>query len=101
MSPPPREGAIDPIAERSLKLGEGDVTVTIGRPEPWAGDFFCRYRIEGADLKITSRAMGFDGVQALQLALRMVAPELKSVERKSEVGIVWPLLPSGGTGFTE
>ena len=65
------------IAQRTLSYGSEELTVILGMPQPIAdGDFLCAYQISfGAETK-KGHAIGVDGVQAIQLAMRKIASDL-------------------------
>jgi hypothetical protein len=46
-----------------------EVTLVIGKPRPWRGDWACRFTIEGLSKPRSTRVYGVDSLQALQLAL--------------------------------
>lgn len=88
------------IAERTLLLdGEPKVTVRIARPEPAdEGEYVCRYEIAGLAHVGPGRIYGADGVQALVLALHLIAVKLEgSVEAKA--GRLGPLDHTGSFGL--
>ena len=67
------------IAERTLDLTpDAKVVVRIGKPRKFrgGGDYFCPFEIRWPDRSRIARAGGVDAVQALDLALKMVATDL-------------------------
>ena len=56
--------------ERRFEIGAAPVHLRLGVPEPWGGDFICRYTITWPDGAHAGHAGGVDGLQALQLALQ-------------------------------
>ena len=82
------------IAERSMEAIHKDgrvskVDIQLGMPKivPDSTDVYAPYQIQ---FKKTSRlwyAVGIDGFQALQLAMKMIAVEIESLERDHDVKI--------------
>jgi hypothetical protein len=69
-----------PIATRLLARTDtgAAVTVQLGRPRRRrSGEFECPYRVRGLGRVRIGRALGVDGVQALQLAFEAVRLELE------------------------
>ena len=67
------------IAERRLKLSPRvEVIVRIGKPRKFRGydSYFCPYEILWPDRRRISHHGGVDAVQALELAMKMIATDL-------------------------
>lgn len=84
------------IAERSIeaidKTGvKSNVRIKLGAPTaiPDGRDFFAPYQIEFRDKTRRWHAVGIDGFQALQLALKMIVVEIECIERDYEVTVGW------------
>jgi hypothetical protein len=80
------------IAERNIKATLSDdresiVTVRLGAPSETQdlGSVSAPYQIQFEDKTRTFRAVGIDGFQALQLAMRMIEVELESLEREYHI----------------
>jgi hypothetical protein len=72
-----------------------EVQVNLGMPYEDDGAFVCPYEIV-IDNESTGRAIvGFDGIQALQLAMFMVGSSLRSMSSASD----WRCGNEAGTGF--
>ena len=89
------------IAERTLvaegNQGQVELRVVLGRPEamPNAREFRCPLFIEG--LHESPRwAAGIDGIQALQLALVMIAADLGAYAARTGAAIKWDDGPGAG-----
>ena len=94
----------DVIATRMLHLiGEAakEIRVLIGKPRPFpAGrDFYCPYQITGLGDEKVRYAGGIDAVQALQLAMRMIACDLGLLNESSGRKLRWEGDESGDLGF--
>jgi hypothetical protein len=89
-----------PIASRTLSFGSQELTVVLGLPQPIEGhDFQCSYVIlVGEDVR-GGHAIGVDGVQALQLAMRKIGSDLIHMSRVSGVPVSWMDGEPGVTGF--
>lgn len=70
--------------------------MTFDKPEEIEGDYVCRYSIEGPTISKTSHAMGADGVQALQLAMKKVGADVSFMESKGGV-VTWLDMPGGNS----
>ncbi|HWB82995.1 MAG TPA: hypothetical protein VG675_02560 [Bryobacteraceae bacterium] len=77
----------DVIAERLLRCGKAEgrvqrVVISLGRPLqfPDSQDFFCPYQIVGIGDEKVRYAGGVDSLQAIQLAIDLIAAELSSAE---------------------
>ena len=73
------------VAERTLVCPEDPeqrIVVRIARParDPKTKDYECAFRITGRGVSLVRFAAGFDGVQALQLALVMIGAEIVRIE---------------------
>ncbi|HUO98666.1 MAG TPA: hypothetical protein VMU01_08345 [Rhizomicrobium sp.] len=67
------------VARREFELESGGtVTAFLGQPYPVddGGTYFCPYQIDGIGSRVIRRAGGVDAVQALLLALQMMATDL-------------------------
>jgi hypothetical protein len=68
------------VAERRYELDgiENRVVVQVGKPAPTPGGIshYCPYVIRGIGSGAIRHAEGIDGLQALQLALKMLAADL-------------------------
>jgi hypothetical protein len=91
---------IQPIAMRKLSFGSEEVTVVLGMPQPVEdSDFLCPYEISyGGQIK-KGYAIGIDGVQAIQLAMRKIASDLLHISTASGIPISWKMGDPGDTGF--
>lgn len=87
---------------RTLKVATGtsETTVTIVLHAPSQGDGFweCRYDIGWPEGIRSSRARGYDNVQALYLAMQRVAVELYGSTYHAEGKLCWDK-PGDGYGF--
>jgi len=88
-----------PVAQRTLLAGNTVVAVTINRPEQDEGDYRCRYLLETGQKKRLGYAMGVDGVQALQLAMARINPDLLAMGEELGVPINWIDNAAGDNGF--
>jgi len=82
------------IAERTLTIDEDSgrtITVKLGSPtfDPGTGDFACPYQICGPGIGINHPAFGFDGIQAIELAIRMIGAELDRIEKTQNITLRW------------
>ena len=100
--PMPRIGPV--IVERDLELSmkgrkKKKVSVRFGKPLLVPGyDFGCVYEIDGLETKpITRRIFGVDGVQALDLAMKMAMVDLLCSKAYQEGRLTW--LGSGDLGL--
>ena len=93
-----------PIASRTLRIVEGDterhVVVQLFMPEldEEHGAWKCAYEIGWPDKPRTFRAFGLDGVQAIELAMRMIGAELYTSEHHT-AGTLMQFVKGGGYGF--
>ncbi len=74
--------------------------MVIGLPQPVEGhDYQCSYVIlVGEDVR-RGQAIGVDGVQAIQLAMRKIESDLIHMSRVSGVPVSWMDDEPGVTGF--
>jgi hypothetical protein len=72
-----------------------EVQVNLGMPYDDHGAFTCRYEIVIGHNSTVLAIEGFDGIQALQLALFMVGSSLRSMSDASD----WRCGNEAGTGF--
>jgi hypothetical protein len=75
-----------------------DVRVVVGVPVKDGDDYVCPYQIRGLGDESVRGMHGIDGVQALQLTLRVLAAEL-AVMKEEHPGLIWPDDSSGSLGF--
>jgi Domain of unknown function (DUF6968) len=91
------------VASRKIDLvtdeGTIDVTVLLGKPRPYpdSSGFFCPLQIVGVGDEKVRYAGGFDEVQSLQLALKMVGVLLETLEPETRARLQWN--GSGDLGF--
>jgi hypothetical protein len=72
------------IATREYELNlDKKITVYIGKPFLYKGDYRCDLEIVGFEKKIESYAIGSDGVQAIVLALTKIGTLLYTSEEYS------------------
>lgn len=71
--------------------GVAEVTLSLGRPRPVPDeeDWFCPYRFAGEGGARISCAFGVDALQALVLALNMIAIELHASEEAKAGRMTW------------
>jgi hypothetical protein len=72
-----------------------EVQVNLGEPYEGNGAFTCAYEIVIGDHSTIHEIVGFDGVQALQLAMFMVGSSLRSMPNASD----WRCGNETGSGF--
>ena len=91
----------DPIALRVLAFGDKTIEVRIDKPVPYedGNDFLCAYAIKIGEQQTISAASGMDAVQALQLAMKKIAVDLRYMSETSGVPISWIPDTPGDTGF--
>ena len=77
------------IARRVLASALGEMTVTLDAPVADGLDWRCGFRIEGPRLSAEAHAMGVDGFQALDLAMRLIGAALRSGEEFRAGPISW------------
>ena len=94
------------IAVRMLTLVgvQGDakkIEVIIGKPERFADseDYFCPYKIIGLGKEKIKYAAGIDGIQAIQLAMKMIGADLYSSKEAKEGFLKWEGGDEGDLGF--
>ena len=94
------------IAERRLRITgrpEADVRARLGQPLPLPDDpqddYYCPYQITGLGDGKVRYAVGVDGLQALELAIRILPTELDAVRRQYP-GLGWEDAPPGNDGFS-
>jgi hypothetical protein len=88
------------IARRELALAGGQrVTVIVGKPEPFPDtpDFYCPYQILGLGPERVRYAGGVDGVQALELTLKMIGADLYTSNEAKAKELTW--MGSANLGF--
>jgi hypothetical protein len=90
------------IANRSLKVRQGqndtDVAVRIFAPQPSQGSWSCNYEIEWPEGIRKGTASGFDSVQALLFALKMIGAEVYTSDYHKSGALTWTE-PQQGYGF--
>jgi hypothetical protein len=90
------------FASRDLTLrmdnGEQTIAIRLFAPECAEGDWACRYEIDWPHQKRRFKAHGVDAVQALMLALHMVAADLYTSPYHEAGGLFWEK-PGAGYGF--
>lgn len=90
------------FAERILKLkGSGtdqDIPIVIFTPKEADGSWLCKFTIGWPDGEIAMDAGGVDGVQALEVALRMIGAIIYSSDHHASGDLVW-LERGKGYGF--
>jgi hypothetical protein len=90
------------VAERTLVCAEDPeqrIVVRLAKPacNPKTKDYECVFRITGRGVSLVRFAAGFDGVQALQLALVMIGAEIGRIEKA--LGIRLRFGDLGDAGF--
>ena len=97
-----RPNIAQPIALRKLSFGSEEMTVVLGMPEAIEdNDFLCPYVISVGDVTRSGYAIGVDGVQAIQLAMRKIASDLLQMSKVSGMPISWEMGGRpGDTGFS-
>ena len=90
------------IATRVLKLrnpkGDIEIPIRIFAPERLEIDWGCRVEIDWPDEKLARMAVGGDGVQALDLALKLVGAQVYASDYHEAGKLEW-LEPGQGYGF--
>ena|ERR1700733_11346496 len=90
------------VASRTLKLRKDgintDVAVRIFAPQPDQGHWSCAYEIDWPEGTRKFAAHGFDSVQALELALKMIGSEIYTSEYHKAKMLTWEK-PGKGYGF--
>ena len=91
------------IAERELTIRDSGrvVRIEIGAPAKFldGNDYYCPYRIIGLGDGPVRYAGGIDSIQALLLALRLVAATLLASEEAKSGTLMWEGDEQGGLGF--
>jgi len=66
--------SIDPSGARTR------IRISLGKPKPFSdsADFYCPYQISGVGDEKIRYAGGVDSMQAIQLALQIIGPDLSS-----------------------
>jgi uncharacterized protein DUF6968 len=78
------------IATRQLDLAGSDkVTVALLEPVGDVGEYRCAYSISGLSRDEEGRAIGQDGVQALQLAMNSIGVVLYTSDEWKEGRLTW------------
>jgi hypothetical protein len=95
-------GEAELVAERHLTLrtedGERTIIIRVFAPERSDGDWACRYGIDWPHEPRSFQAHGVDAMQALQLALNMIAAEIYCSPYHQSGALFWER-PGGGYGF--
>lgn len=90
------------IAERNLKIKSStediEVPISIYLPREVDGAWLCKFTIEWPDGEIQMDANGSDGVQAIELALKMIGSFLYASDHHASGELVW-LEAGKGYGF--
>jgi hypothetical protein len=90
------------VASRELTLRSGDgektVAIRVFSPTPSGSDWGCRYEIDWPDRQRAFTIHGLDAMQALILALNMIAAEIYASPYHSSGGLFWET-PGAGYGF--
>ena len=78
-----------------------EIQVRIGKPCPFPDgkDFYCPYQITGVGDGNVQYAGGIDAVQALQLAMRMIACDLGLLNKSCGGKLRWEGDEAGDLGF--
>lgn len=80
------------IGIRKLSFGSEELTVVLGMPEAIEdNDFLCPYAIAFGENVRSGYAIGVDGVQAIQLAMRKIASDLLHMSKVSGMPISWEM----------
>lgn len=86
----------DEIASRLLQWQDQqgrrrNITIRLGKPRSFDGseDMYCPLQIEGLGSGRPKYAAGVDGVQAILLAVKMLAVDLRSLEEEFGGTITW------------
>jgi hypothetical protein len=89
-----------PIATRKLSFGSEELTVILGKPEAIEdNDFLCPYMILAGKETKTGYAIGIDGIQAIQLAMKKISIDLICISKASGIPIFWNMGGPGDIGF--
>ena len=90
------------VASRLLKLRRGrndiDVVVRIFAPQHEQGSWSCQYEIDWPEGTRQGAAAGYDSVQALLFALKMVGSEIYTSDYHKSGDLMWTA-PRQGYGF--
>lgn len=102
--PEPPEEIGDPVAVRTfVVLGDPprQISVVIGKPRRHEGseDYSCPYHVGGLGNGKSSFAVGIDGVQALQLAMRAIGALLYLSPEGKKGLLRWEGDDAGDLGF--
>jgi hypothetical protein len=89
------------MAKRTLVCADDPkqrIVVRLAKPtrDPKTKDYECAYRISGMGVSLDRFAAGFDGVQALQLALVMIGAEFGRIEKTSGIRLRFGDLENAG-----
>ncbi len=78
-----------------------EIVVQIGKPQPFpnAVDFFCPVQLIAPSINKLSYGAGVDEVQALQLALKLIASELEILNKEYQGALRWIGNEDGDLGF--
>jgi len=93
------------IATRRLRFDDDpkrEARVLIGKPIQFSDstDYYCPYQIVGVGTQKVGRAGGFDGVQAIEEAIRILPVELTALLKENPT-LRWEDAPLGNFGFRE
>ena len=80
---------------------QAKIVVQIGKPQPFpnAVDFFCPVQVTAPGINKLSYGAGVDEVQALQLALKLIASELEILNKEYQGTLRWIGNEGGDLGF--
>jgi len=75
----------------------------MGKPQqfPDAQDYYCPYQIKGVGTEKIRWSGGIDAFQAIELALKMIGADLKSLVHRGGHKLSWVADKDGGLGFPE
>ena len=92
------------IATRRLHLLDDEtreIFVLIGKPRqfPDSSDYYCPFQVTGIGSGKVKYAGGVDAIQAIQLAMGMIAAELDALNNANRGRLRWEGDERGGLGF--
>jgi len=95
------------IAERRLSMTSRDgqqvaITVKLGKPVefPEGSGYYAPFQITGIGSEKIKYAGGVDAIQAIQLAMKMVAATLNALQDQQAVELSWEAGDEGDLGFS-
>jgi len=96
------------IAERKLRLAQRDgrvttITVKLGKPLEFPDEtgFYAPFQIIGVGSEKAKYAGGVDGIQALQLAMKMIGAYLNAIREEQAAELTWEGGDNGDVGFPD